>query len=171
MFMKWSVPTLWKCDNNKNILKFLFSHLPVLFPPVLLFPCIVHYYGRMVTEQEVEVKRKGKVFPVLLFLTEHKSWGRIGGGVVPRIIDLDTRWRWVVYPQGNCPLNRRLGGPQSRSGRGGEDKNSQSLPGFEPPIIQPAALHCTTELPCSYCRLPLNKRGRKNVPWGGVIKV
>jgi hypothetical protein len=30
-----------------------------------------------------------------------------------------------------------LGGPQSRSGRGGEEKNSQPLPGLEHPIIQP----------------------------------
>jgi hypothetical protein len=35
------------------------------------------------------------------------------------------------------PLDRRLGGPQSRSGRGGEEKNSQPLPGLEPSIIQP----------------------------------
>jgi hypothetical protein len=44
--------------------------------------------------------------------------------------DLGTRWRWVVsfmprplYPQGKSPwypLERRLGGPQSHSGRGGE---------------------------------------------------
>jgi hypothetical protein len=30
------------------------------------------------------------------------------------------------------PLDRRLGGPQNRSGRGGEEKNSQSPPGVEP---------------------------------------
>jgi hypothetical protein len=30
------------------------------------------------------------------------------------------------------PLDRRLGRPQSRSGRGGEEKNSQSSPGIEP---------------------------------------
>jgi hypothetical protein len=45
--------------------------------------------------------------------------------------------RWVVSftirpfcPQGKSywyPLDRRLGGPQSRSGRGGEEKNSQPL--------------------------------------------
>jgi hypothetical protein len=29
------------------------------------------------------------------------------------------------------PLDRRLGGPQSRSGHGGEEKNSQSPPGIE----------------------------------------
>jgi hypothetical protein len=48
---------------------------------------------------------------------------------------LGTRRRWVVsftprplYPHGKIPwypLDRRLGGPQSRSGRGGEEKNSQ----------------------------------------------
>jgi hypothetical protein len=30
------------------------------------------------------------------------------------------------------PVDGRLGGPQSRSGRGGEEKNSQPLPGIEP---------------------------------------
>jgi hypothetical protein len=30
------------------------------------------------------------------------------------------------------PLDRRLGGPQSHSGRGGEEKNSQPRPGIEP---------------------------------------
>jgi hypothetical protein len=41
---------------------------------------------------------------------------------------------------------RRLGGSQSRSGRGGEEINSQSLPGLEPPIIQPVAQRYTSEL-------------------------
>jgi hypothetical protein len=41
------------------------------------------------------------------------------------------------------PLDRRLGGSQSRSGRGGEEKNSQPLPGIEPPIIQPLAQRYT----------------------------
>jgi len=35
------------------------------------------------------------------------------------------------------PLGRKLDGPQSRSGRGGEEENSQFLPGLEPSIIQP----------------------------------
>jgi hypothetical protein len=30
------------------------------------------------------------------------------------------------------PLDRRLGGPQSRSGRGGLEKNTQLPPGIEP---------------------------------------
>jgi hypothetical protein len=36
---------------------------------------------------------------------------------------------WLLYPQGTnswYPLDRRLGGPQSRSGRGGDEKNSMS---------------------------------------------
>jgi hypothetical protein len=56
--------------------------------------------------------------------------------------DIGTKWRWVVsftlrwiYSQGNIPwypLDRKLGGPQSRSGRGGEEKYSQPPPGIEP---------------------------------------
>jgi len=55
--------------------------------------------------------------------------------------DLGTRWRLSVsftlrplYPQGKSPwypLDRGLGEPQSRSGRGGEKKNSQPPPGIE----------------------------------------
>jgi hypothetical protein len=51
-------------------------------------------------------------------------WGN--EGIAPRILDLVTRWRWVVtfttrplYSQGKSPrypLVRRLGGPQSQSG-------------------------------------------------------
>jgi hypothetical protein len=43
-------------------------------------------------------------------------------------------------------LDRRLGGPQSRSRRSGEEKNSQPLPGLEPQIIKPIAQRYTTEL-------------------------
>jgi hypothetical protein len=41
------------------------------------------------------------------------------------------------------PLDRRMGGPQSRSGRGGEEIYSQPLPGFETPIIQTVAQRYT----------------------------
>jgi hypothetical protein len=43
-------------------------------------------------------------------------------------------------------MHRRVGGPQSRSGRDDEEKNSQPLPGFELSIMQPIAQRCTTEL-------------------------
>jgi len=43
-------------------------------------------------------------------------------------------------------LDRRLSGPQSWFGSGGEEKNSQPMPGLDSPIIQPVAQHYTTEL-------------------------
>jgi hypothetical protein len=80
-----------------------------------------------------------------------------GSGVIdPSILDLGTRWRWVVsitpwplYLQGKSPwypVDKRLGGLQSRSGRGCEQKNSQPLPGLESPIIHAVAQRYTTEL-------------------------
>jgi hypothetical protein len=54
-----------------------------------------------------------------------------------------------LYPQRKNPwhpLDMRLGGPQSRSGLVGDEKNSQPLPGLEPPIIQSVAQRYTTEL-------------------------
>jgi hypothetical protein len=54
-----------------------------------------------------------------------------------------------LYPQGKSPcypLDRRLRGPQSQSGRDGKDKNSQAILGLEPPVIQPIAKRYTTEL-------------------------
>jgi hypothetical protein len=79
-------------------------------------------------------------------------WG--SGYVAPHILDLGTEWRWVVsfvtrplYLQGKSPWypsGRRLGWPQSRSGHGAEEKNSQPLQGLEPPAIQPVAQCYTT---------------------------
>lgn len=41
------------------------------------------------------------------------------------------------------PLNERLGGPKSRFGRFGEEKNPLPLSGFEPQTIQPIAFRYT----------------------------
>jgi hypothetical protein len=59
-----------------------------------------------------------------------KAYG--SGCIDPHFLDLGTTWRRVVnfgprplYPRGKSPrypLDRRLGGPQSRSGRFGEEK-------------------------------------------------
>jgi len=79
----------------------------------------------------------------VLFLTEHHAtkahWG--SRDTTPLILNLGTRWRRVVsftprtlYSQEKSPwyqLDRRPGEHQSRSGRGGEEKNSQPLPGLE----------------------------------------
>jgi hypothetical protein len=76
--------------------------------------------------------RPGKV-KLFLCLTKHRAmktyWG--SGCIAPRILNLRTRWWWVVnfpprqfYPRGNIrhryPLDRRLGGHQSLCGRGGK---------------------------------------------------
>jgi hypothetical protein len=95
----------------------------------------------------------------VLFLTEHhaKEAYRRSGGIAPRILNsaLDGgEWSASLpghfNPQGRnpyyYPLHRRLGGPQSRSGYGGEEKNSQPLPGLEPMIIQSVAQRYTTDL-------------------------
>jgi len=58
-------------------------------------------------------------------------WSRCHEGVLgDRILNLRTRWRWVVsfmsrplYPQGKSScysLDRRFGGPQNRPGHGDE---------------------------------------------------
>jgi hypothetical protein len=57
-----------------------------------------------------------------------------------------------LTPTERVPYNQELGGPHSRSGKGGEKKNSQPLPGLEPPIIQPIAQLFTPEI----CRLLMN---------------
>jgi hypothetical protein len=73
-----------------------------------------------------------------------------GGDIVPRIFNLDTRWRWVVsfthrplYPR--YPLDMRLVGPQSRSGRSCEKKKKSnpclcSSAGNRTPVAQPLAV-------------------------------
>jgi len=72
-------------------------------------------------------------------LAEHQAMKayRGNGGIAPRLLDLGTKWRWLIsftprplYHQGKIPyypLGRSLDGPQSRSERGGEEKNSQPL--------------------------------------------
>jgi len=52
----------------------------------------------------------------------------------------------------------RLGGIQSRSGRGGEEKNSLPLPGLEPPIIQCYTTELTRLLPMSFQGIRPNPR-------------
>jgi hypothetical protein len=74
-------------------------------------------------------------------------WG--SGGISQSIFYLGTRRRLVVsftprllYPKGKshwCPFDRRLDGLQSRSGHGGEEKNSRPLSGLKHPIVQPVA--------------------------------
>jgi len=63
-----------------------------------------------------------------------KTWGN--GGVAQHILNLSTRWRWVVtfIPCSLHSLDRRLGGPQSQSGRGGAEIISLFLLGIKPQL-------------------------------------
>jgi hypothetical protein len=97
--------------------------------------CVIGYQWHDAWEVKVKLS---------LCLTKHHAMKTYygSGGIASRILDLGTRWRWVVsftsrplYPQGKSPrypLDRKLGGPQSRSGRGGQEKNSHLPPGIEP---------------------------------------
>jgi len=59
--------------------------------------------------------------------------------LTPRLIYSQEKSPWY-------PLDRRLVEPQSRFGRGGEEKNFQPLLGLKPPIIQPVVQRYTNEL-------------------------
>jgi hypothetical protein len=102
-----------------------------------LWKCTYVYVANADKDCEVKVKLS------LCFNWAPRHEDILGSGdIAPRILDLGTRWRWVVsftsrplYPQGKSPwypLDRRLGESQSRSGRGGEEKNSQPPPGIVP---------------------------------------
>jgi hypothetical protein len=124
--------------------------------PEIFGYALVHVINALFMEANASLPKR-EVVPVL-FLTQHHAmktyWG--GGDISPRILYLGTRGgEWPASrpghftPQGKSlwyPLDRRLDGLQSRSGHGGEEKNSQLLPGLETPIIQPIAQRHTTEL-------------------------
>jgi hypothetical protein len=75
-----------------------------------------------------------KVKMSLCLIKEHHEEVLGSGSITPRILNLGIRWRWVVsftprplYPLGKscwCPLNRRMGEPQSRSGCCGDKKKT-----------------------------------------------
>jgi hypothetical protein len=67
--------------------------------------------------------------------------------------DLGTRWMWVVSftPEERTPwyrLDKSVSGPQSRSGRGGEEKNSETRreSNTRTPNIQPIAQRSTRKV-------------------------
>jgi hypothetical protein len=74
---------------------------------------------------------EGKVKLSLCFNRAPRHGGLLrSGNIDPHVLDLGTGWRWMVsftvqlYPQRKTRrylLDRRLGGPQSRSGCSGEE--------------------------------------------------
>jgi hypothetical protein len=89
-----------------------------------------HYTTSQPRRPRLETYGKIKVMLSLcFFLTEHHAmkacWG--SGGIAPRI--LWPWWRWVVsFTPRPLWIKGWLGGLQSRSGSGGEEKDSQLLP-------------------------------------------
>jgi hypothetical protein len=102
-------------------------------------------YIHLQTSQHMSlIKVKAKVkLKLSLCLTKHHAIQTYEGSKVtsPRIVNVGTRWSWVVnftprplYPRCTSPLyplNRRLGGLQSQSGCGGEEKNFLHLEGIK----------------------------------------
>jgi hypothetical protein len=79
----------------------------------------------------------------------------------------------AALPQGKrlwYPFDRILRGPRSWSGRGGEEKNSQPLPGFEPQIIQPRAQRYATQLCKRYANLVLSNLGISEIVSKSLLK-
>jgi hypothetical protein len=80
--------------------------------------------------ESVKVNVKPSLCLTNLALRHESLWG--SGCIDPHFLNIGTSWRWVVsftppslYPQGKSswfPLVRKLGGPQSWSGRRGEEK-------------------------------------------------
>jgi hypothetical protein len=95
------------------------------------------------------LKVKVKLSLLLIKRYAMNTWGN--GVIAPSF--LGTRWMWVVsftlrplYPWGNRPrytLDRRLGGPQSRSGRYGEYKNLISSAGYRTLAVHSVARRYT----------------------------
>jgi hypothetical protein len=104
---------------------YLVQHVSTPFPSVrtVCICCVMLRYSAPIKKVKSPCVTKHHVIEMY--------WGN--GGIAPRILDLGTRWRWVVsytplplYSQGQSPLYplvRRLGGPQRRSGHGGEETN------------------------------------------------
>jgi hypothetical protein len=128
----WSVSHLIKLPTNQPM-----KQMPPQYKNVLTF----HHFIQHVREEKFWYSWMpwvwnyctylGKKIKLSLCLTKHHTmkvyWD---GGNLHAFFDLGTRCKWVasftlrpLYPQGKSPwypLDRRPGGPQSRSGRRGE---------------------------------------------------
>ena len=91
-------------------------------------PCVLYVGG------DTAVKK------VKLSLFTHTKAYRRCRATAPLILNLGTTWRWSTSSpcrltprkEPRYPPKKWLGGPQSRSGRCGEQKNILPLPGLEP---------------------------------------
>jgi hypothetical protein len=68
-------------------------------------------------------------------------WGR--GSIAGGEMSTSRPGRFILGKEARYPLNREMGGPQSRPGRLWDEENPLSLPGFEPWTVQPISGSCT----------------------------
>jgi hypothetical protein len=111
-------------------------------------------------------------------------WRRMKKRYSYTILDLGTRWRWVVnftprplQRQGKSPrdpLFRRLCGPQSRSGRCGVENNLLPLPGIEPrpttariPSLYRLSYPGSLSLQCRIINLLMVRKLNHQMSWFG----
>jgi hypothetical protein len=129
--LSWAswIQSTFSHSNTLRHISILFCHLCLGFPSGLFSSGLQTIIVYVILLSPIRTT-------LSLCLPKHHAmktyWG--SGSIAPRILDLSTRWRGVVsltprplYPQGKSPwypLDRRLGGPQSRSGRGDEEKIS-----------------------------------------------
>ena len=90
----------------------------------------VYHYIEYYNRTDIKVKELG------FFTVYSMKACRRSRGVAPHILNVGTRWKRVITFTSRplcprCPLNRRLGGLQTRSERFGGEKNLLSLHGFE----------------------------------------
>jgi hypothetical protein len=97
---------------------------------------------------------------------------RGNGGIYPLILDLWSRRKWLVsvtpWPLYlRYPLNRRLGGPQSRFWRFGDEITLLLLPGLQPRIVQPVAwsLHRLSHRGSTQSTAKINSGGVTDWRW------
>jgi hypothetical protein len=120
----------WMVDIGVCTFKPPLLHVNVNFPP-----CLTKYHTM-------------NRYPLRNLEPRHENVLQ-NGDITPHILNLSTRSRSVdrsftprpLYPRGSnprYPLNRRLGGPQDRSGRGGE-KKIPAPAGNRTPVVQPIA--------------------------------
>jgi hypothetical protein len=85
----------------------------------------------IITNGEWSHGKNGEDLPVLTYAPRHEDTGGSDGGpIAPCILNLGTTWAWVYKPRPfypPYPLDRRLGGPQSRSGCARDGTNLKSL--------------------------------------------
>jgi hypothetical protein len=98
--------------------------------------------ARTFTYTPLYALHKGNFVPVLNEVTCHEDV-RVAGGMVPCILTLSARWRWMVsftsqplYPR--YPLDRRLNGFQSRSDTAVARTKIPSLPCRKSNLGRPA---------------------------------